>query len=304
MVKNKPLVSVVIPTYNRADIIKRSIDSVLEQTYKNIEIVIVDDGSTDNTKEVVESYDDQRVRYVSYGTNRGANHARNTGIKKAKGTLIAFQDSDDVWHPEKIEKQVKAYLESPDDHKVVYTGTRSRRVEGFYMPEDWVKPKEGYVFKPSLRGTFANMVTILTEKECLEKIGYFDEELPRLQDWDLGIRLSKKYKFKFIDEPLVDTYSGADSITSSHNSLAEALEIILKKHRHDLIREKDIFSCHHFWLASTYISLGRWEKGIENIKKGQELKPLSPITALRLFSSLLGTNFYKKFRGLHRRIFV
>ncbi len=305
MCKDKPLVSVVIPTYNRANTIKRCIDSVLNQTYKNIEVIVVDDGSTDKTKEVVDSYEDPRVRYISYRTNRGANYARNTGIKKGKGELIALQDSDDAWHPEKIEKQLQAYVNSPSDHKVVYTGTLIKNGrKQFYMPEKWVHPKEGDVHRPMLRSTFANTVTILTKKECLEQIGYFDENIPRAQDWELGLRLSKKYKFKLVDEPLVTTYPSKGSITKNYEAHADAYEIILEKHKDSFMKHPDILSSHYFFLAAIYFNLDNWKKAIINIKKAYGLKPLHPITIMRLLASLLGSDFYRQFRGLYRRIFL
>ena len=103
-------VSVIIPTYNRADTIKRSIDSVLMQTYGDLEIIVVDDGSTDHTEQIVREYTDSRVRYIRTDGRYGANHARNIGIENAGGEFIAFQDSDDEWHSDKLEKQMRILL--------------------------------------------------------------------------------------------------------------------------------------------------------------------------------------------------
>lgn len=100
-----PTVSVVIPTYNRAHLVGRAIQSVLNQTYQDFEIIVVDDGSTDNTEEVVKSFNDPRIRYIRHDQNRGGSAARNTGIKMARGEYIAFQDSDDEWLPEKLESR-------------------------------------------------------------------------------------------------------------------------------------------------------------------------------------------------------
>ena len=108
-------VSVIIPTYNRAKLIKRSILSVLNQTYQNFEIIVVDDGSADDTKSVVESFNNPKIRYIRHDINKGQSAARNTGIKNAKGKYIAFQDSDDEWLPEKLEKQMSCF-ESPSSH--------------------------------------------------------------------------------------------------------------------------------------------------------------------------------------------
>ena len=110
------LVSVVIPTHNRADLLPRAIDSVLNQTYSNFEIIVVSDGSTDNTEEVVKSYSDKdsRIRFIGYSPARGGNIARNTGIEAAKGEYVAFLDDDDEWMPEKLKKQIKVMESNPD----------------------------------------------------------------------------------------------------------------------------------------------------------------------------------------------
>ena len=111
---NTDLISVIIPTYNRAHLIKRSAQSVLNQTYKNLELIIVDDGSTDNTKEVIDSLNDERIVYVKQ-ENHGVSSARNTGINVANGKYIAFQDSDDIWHSDKLEKQINTLKQNNAD---------------------------------------------------------------------------------------------------------------------------------------------------------------------------------------------
>ena len=108
-----PKVSVIIPTYNRAHLVGRAIRSVLNQTYQDFEIIVVDDGSTDNTEEVVKSFNDPRIRYIRHEKNRGGSAACNTGIRAARGEYIAFQDSDDEWLPEKLEKQMQVFENTP-----------------------------------------------------------------------------------------------------------------------------------------------------------------------------------------------
>lgn len=116
------LVSVIIPTYNRANLILQAVKSVLNQTYKNFEIIIVDDGSSDNTEDVINVIHDNRIRYIKHAINKGASAARNTGIREAKGKYIAFQDSDDHWLPDKLEKQVKRIENTPDHVGAVFGG--------------------------------------------------------------------------------------------------------------------------------------------------------------------------------------
>jgi len=304
MADKNPLVSVVIPTYNRADKIDRSLTSVLNQTYENLEVVVVDDGSTDNTEEVIRSYEDTRVHYIGHEENKGATAARNTGIEAAKGEFIAFQDSDDEWHPKKIEKQVEAYMNSPDDYKVIYTIVCGNLTGGgkIYVPERWAVPRNGDIHHTIRKGSCVSTVGIFTNKSCLEKVGYFDENFPRLQDWELAFRLSKHYKFKLVDEVMVEAYHDESSITEDNEALAEAIEMFLEKHKKDFEGHEDILSEHYFWLASVLFSLDRDEEAQKYLKKGVSLKPFCLLTFIRLFASILGHWFFNNFRGFYRRI--
>ena len=151
-----PRVSVILPTYNRAQLIAQAIQSVLDQTYQDFELIIVDDGSKDETEEVVNSFDDERIRYARHEENKGANAARNTGIAMARGEYIAFQDSDDKWLPEKLERQMRIFLITSTDIGVVYTGCW--RVEGTqktYFPSPNIKQKEGNLHNQLLKGNLA-----------------------------------------------------------------------------------------------------------------------------------------------------
>ena len=191
MSEKNPTVSVIIPTYNRVHLIRRAIQSVLNQTYQDFEVIIVDDGSTDNTEEVVKSFNDPRIRYIRHEKNKGAATARNTGIKAARGKFIAFQDSDDEWLPEKLEKQMKVFENTPAKVGVVYTGFwKIENNKKIYIPFSWVKQKEGNIHKELLKGNFVTTQSIVARKECFKKAGMFDEKLPRFQDWELVIRLS------------------------------------------------------------------------------------------------------------------
>src|SRR6056297_1399486 len=117
-----PTVSVIVPTYNRADSLPRTIDSVLAQTHDDLELVVVDDASTDDTETVVERYEDDRVTYLEHATNRGGSAARNTGIRASDGDYVAFLDSDDEWHPEKLERQVRELESRSEEWVAAYCG--------------------------------------------------------------------------------------------------------------------------------------------------------------------------------------
>ena len=217
MSNQTPKVSIILPTYNRAYIIEKAIQSVLNQTYQDFELIIVDDGSTDNTEEIIKKLQekDKRIRYIKLETNKGAAAARNEGIKIAHGKYITFQDSDDEWLPEKLEKQMKIFETTPEDI-IVYTGFwRIDGDEKTYIPDINISNREGYIHKELLKGNFVGTPSILLKKETLEKVALFDECLQRCQDWDLVIRLSEYYNFKLIDEPLYTSHILTDSISAN-----------------------------------------------------------------------------------------
>ena len=219
---NTDLISVIIPTYNRAHIIKRSVESVLNQTYKNIELIIVDDGSTDNTKEIIDSINDKRIKYI-YQANQGAASARNKGIDLAEGQYIAFQDSDDVWHLDKLEKQLKVLKQNDADVifcKVFLFGNLRKRI----VPKNF---KEGFLKKDSLPVEISN-ATLLGKTEVFLN-NKFDMEVPRLQDFELLLRIQKKYSIYCLNEALFDYYLQTDSISNKPEKLLKAWKIIMQK---------------------------------------------------------------------------
>jgi len=234
-----PLISVVIPTYNRSSTIVASIESVRDQSFKDIEIIVVDDGSTDNTESVISGLDIPELRYIRYSESRGANAARNIGIQAALGEYIAFQDSDDIWHSEKLEKQLHACRHF--DAKVSFCAFhRIKYGNKSVVPKPGYNIQAGYhnMHAALLRGSFISCVTLLINKAALLQAGSFDEELPRLQDWELCLRLSKLYVFAFVDEPLVEVVFSPDSITAGRTTYAEAAEMILTKHELDFLSDR------------------------------------------------------------------
>jgi len=237
MINQAPKVSVILPTYNRAYIIEKSIQSVLNQTYQDFEIIVIDDGSIDNTEEIIKELQekDNRIRYLRLNINKGASHARNEGIKIAQGEYITFQDSDAEWMPEKLEKQIKAI---ENNLKIIYTGLW--RIEGgnkYYIPDKYISQKEGYIYKKLLKGGFVDTVSLMVNKECFKKVGVFDENLPLHQDWDLAIRLSKYYEFKLIDEPLFISQCYKDSISLNQDAKMKAIELIYLKYHNEINRD-------------------------------------------------------------------
>ena len=222
------MISVIIPTYNRADRIEKSIKSVLNQTYRDIELLVIDDGSTDNTSEVVGNIKDDRLFYYKQ-ENQGACAARNYGLKIAKGEYIAFQDSDDIWYKDKLEKQYRFIEETKAD--LVYCGM-NRIVEGkqIYIPERQ-DPKENVTTSMLLFHNKISTQTILMRNAIASKV-CFDTTFKRLQDWDFVLQVSLAgYSIKYLPEPLVSSEVQNDSITASVSSEKAYLHLIDKYFR-------------------------------------------------------------------------
>ncbi|HEY9849897.1 MAG TPA: glycosyltransferase family 2 protein [Leptolyngbyaceae cyanobacterium] len=207
------LVSVIIPTYNRAYLIASAIDSAIKQTYENLEIIVIDDASTDNTKEIVTSFDDQRIRYIIHPTNAGGAAARNTGIDAAKGKYLAFLDSDDVWLPNKIELQLAAIQNHPYPEKVV-SYTQFKNDNG---REVCIMPIRGKKDTENLADyLFVNdgqiLTSILMFSRSLALTTKFRTQLKIHQDWDLCLRLEAQGAiFEFLEEPLTIWYNDRQS---------------------------------------------------------------------------------------------
>ncbi len=227
----RPLVSVIIPVYNRAATIQRAVDSVLRQSYKELEIIIVDDCSSDDTVRVVNSYQDKRIKLICLSRNSGANTARNTGIRAAKGEYIAFQDSDDEWLENKLELQMDYMFRT--GKKVCYCShillTENEKI---IIPDD-NRPKEIYEEKIAAILRKENVVstqTLVIHKEVTEKVGMFDEEMKRLQDYEFLIRICQKYEIAYVKESLVNVYRMEACISNDNAALADALLKILVRH--------------------------------------------------------------------------
>jgi len=299
----KPMVSVVIPTYNRAHLLGRAIKSVLDQTYQDFELIIVDDASTDNTKEVVKRLDDPRIRYVRHEENRGGAAARNTGIKTARGQFIAFQDSDDRWLPDKLEKQMRVFKSASPKVGVVYTGFwRLRDGEKTYIPSSKVTRREGDIHDVLLEKNFVTTQTAVVRKECFGKAGMFDERLPRLQDWDLWIRISRYYHFLYVGEPLVEVYYTPDSISSDDKALIMAEKLILERYSNDIERNKKSLAKHLYVIGNLLCQNGEMDQGRDYLLEAARLYPLSIKYLIAVILSLFGERVYNTVVKLTRRI--
>lgn len=227
-----PEVSVIIPTFNRGTVIEESINSVLSQTYSDFEILVIDDGSTDNTKEIVEKIGNKKIRFIQLGKNCGACYARNVGIENAKGKYIAFQDSDDIWYPNKLEKQL-AFLQrnSADMTFCQLVSKVDGSVYGKTCPRR--KYRDSVVtFSEVLKNFSGSTQTFLVKKHCFETVK-FDEKLPRYQDWEFLMQITQSYRVIYQAESLVLQKLRKDSISTNPQKGFIALQYVLKKYENE-----------------------------------------------------------------------
>lgn len=220
------LLSVIIPTYNRADKIERSIRSILNQDYKNLEVIIVDDGSEDNTANIIKEIDDSRVRYI-YQKNAGACSARNNGIRHARGEYIGFHDSDDIWHKDKLVKQMPVLLTNQAD--IVFCKLmlvdKNGKSDGIARPT-YIN---GGLLNP-VKTVFGVSTQTLIMKADVAKKYLFDEKMPRWQDFEFVLRASQDNRLYCVNEPLVDYMIGDDSISRNPRKLIDAAKRVITKH--------------------------------------------------------------------------
>ncbi len=212
-------VSVVIPTYNRGKRLLRAIASVLYQSYNNLEVIVVDDGSTDNTRELINSFFKNHIIYIKHKQNRGVSAARNTGIRASKAPFIAFLDSDDYWFSEKLQSQMNFFAENPmavacqSDEIWIRNG---RRVN---PGKRHIKPN-GDIFKASLRLCLVSPSAVMIKKSLFDEIGLFDETLPACEDYDLWLRISCRYPIHLIKKPLLVKEGGhKDQLSTQYRSM-------------------------------------------------------------------------------------
>ncbi len=253
-----------MPTYNRANCVGRSIESVLKQTFSDFELIIVDDCSDDNTEQVVKSFSDGRIRYLKNSVNQGGAAARNFGIDVAKGRFVAFQDSDDVWFSEKLEKCMEAFSEAGSDIGVVFSSYIKWQAGILYLVPKFVLPK---IIKAGDVGiisrNYVGTPTAVVKTCLLHEVCGFDSSMPRYQDWEMFIRLSGLCDMRYIKKPLVHAYVSSDCISSSDQDHLVALLKIYGKNFAQIERDSHLSLVWCTKIADAYMRVGEKRKGRE-----------------------------------------
>lgn len=291
-----PLISVIMPTWNRAHTLPRAIRSVLAQSWEHLELIIADDGSTDGTRELVERIPDPRLKYFRHQTNRGAAAARNLGLAHARGEYIAFQDSDDEWLLDKLTMQMDTLRSRAGEFGATFGGKLlygrdpgGRFGEGLaaYRPDNLRAVRSGRITSQLLEGNLISPQTLLAQAQAVRETGSFDERLPSNEDWEFMLRLSMKTRVLFTNRPVVVAYISGDSISRNRHAHARAFMTITKKHQ-ALFREQPRLYAQKLFTTARYLhQLGRYRSAQKFLLRALEVHPGSVRSWLRLLQARL-----------------
>lgn len=256
--KGMPAVSVIIPTYNSAAFLQETIESVLGQTYSDFEIIVVDDGSTDETERVMQSFG-TRVSYVKQ-ENKGVSAARNQGIKLARARYVAFLDSDDLWVPQKLAEQVPLLDEDPEIG-LVYSDWAVVTEHGVAEPSfHSTRPgASGYVFNELVRTGFILTSGTVVRRSCLDEVGDFDESLSVAEDYDLWLRICYRWKVAVVNKALVTKRSWDGSLSSDLPKTALGRIALFKK----ALRDIPNMTARSRRLVRRQLALSYWDVGYD-----------------------------------------
>lgn len=296
---SEPRVSVVIPAYERADVVGRAIDSALAQTMADLEVIVVDDGSSDGTRRVAAAYDDERVRSLAHDTNRGVSAARNTGVGAARGDYVAFLDSDDEWLPGKLERQLAVLEERGEGWVGAYcdvataglsTAGRLATVVSEKLFRSRAPREGGRELAEALLSMQVFMgpgSTLLVERAVLERAGEFDEGLSIYEDWDLVLRVLAVGKLAYVDGPLALTHFTGDApaeayVANDRRYLERNAALVADLER----RGVPVRRVHRMGLVGHFLAEGRFGEAADYLDAPMVVRPKN--LARLAFWSLLG----------------
>lgn len=301
-----PKVSVIISTCNRSRFVCGAIESVLRQDFKDFEIIVVDDGSTDTTKEVVSKY--KNIRYI-YQENKGRSEARNTGIRAASAEYVSFLDDDDIWLDGKLYKQV-IFLNSHPETGLVHTFSEVADEDGNILGKETEKRlnfykqaiKIGYTYEGMSQLCIMFLSTVMLRKECFSRVGFFDGDIPAFEDWDFYLRLSLEYRISLIPEILVKYRLHKKNTSSNefiHGRIQTALKHLAILDSLDCRRRAVISSNFYMQLTETYYNASQYQNFRHYILKAIRLRPtlLSRFTVMaHLLISILPKKVLRIFK--------
>lgn len=271
-----PEISVVLCTYNRAWILERALQTVLAQTLHSFELVILDDGSSDNTLELMETYQDPRIAVWKHVKNSGLGAARNSGIRVARAPLVAFFDSDDEMAPELLAAHVAGLADA--DFSFCQLDQRFGEVGRLFPPTGWHPVDD--MLGELMNGNIISSQTMAMRKSIVERVGGPDESLPALEDWEFVLRLAANgCRFHYIPTAMAIAHDSADSMTRNVSKRIQAREMIITKHAALFAARPAVLAFHHIVLGSQHRKVGNFGAARKHCAAALRLQPWQPKAA-------------------------
>ena len=316
---NSPLVSVIIPAYNAEKFLKRTLESVLNQTYSNIEVLVVNDGSKDQTSAIVQLFAEKDKRIILLSQpNSGVAAARNLAIQKSQGEFIAPIDADDIWYPHNLEKQVKCFLENDSSIGIVYAWSVDIDENDDLTGEFRASEIEGEVYTTLILHDFiANASSVVIRKNCFERVGGYRSQLPhddkqfkysspylRCEDLELYLRIAEYYQFKVVPEFLIGYRKLPHSMSANYMQMAESRYLIWQSVKKKYPRIPNIMG--RLSLSSLYMNLarqsskyGHYQTTMELLSQAIKKDRVTPFLRLGLYSMFIKSYWHLKLDSLN-----
>jgi glycosyltransferase involved in cell wall biosynthesis len=274
--------------------LEAAVRSVLNQTYQDFEIVVVDDASNDDTEQVVRSIADPRIRYIAHKANRRVGAARNTGVRHSKGELIAFLDDDDEWLSEKLEKQVALLDSCSGVTGVIYTGCQKfDRTTGQLLATVTPSNSGHILHELCQRNCVGTASTVLLRRRCLDEVGFFDEAIDFGEEYDMWIRISHSYDFRFLPEPLVRYSVHEDRLSRSYGTMIRGLAAQLAKYEDFFGNYPELMSRRLLTLGALCCHSGDIRRGRAAFRRAIRVRPFGIKTYMYLCLSLFGATIFR-----------
>ena len=298
-----PTLSIILPTFNRATLIKAVIENILSQTYQDFELIIVDDASDDDTREIVVGFLSERIRYVRHEVNKGPAAARNTGCTHARGDFIGFQDSDDHWLADKLETQMAVFAEHDEADLVFSNFIKKHGDAETSVPDSSQALTDGDIKTILLFRNIIGTPTVIMKKELFALHGGFDETMHCYEDWDLWLGLSNKATFFHVPVPLVlSPYTPHGVNDQPLEVFAEATLKIVENHPAEYEANRAAKAHMLQSVGALYCQSGNVEAGRQYILKAVQINPLALRNVAALGLSLLGSRAYVTVSQIKRRL--
>lgn len=298
-----PKVSVLIPTRNRARLLREAIVSVLGQTFQDFEIVVIDDASADDTQSVIANLSDARIRYFRHAKNRGEAASRNAALAHASGRYVAFLDDDDTWLPEKLAAQVEILDRSPQRVGGVYTAYYRVDMETGATISTVPAEKRGNIYgELRAQNWVGSPSAVMVRRECFDKVGLFDEEIKFGVDYDMWIRISRYYEFEALNRPLLRYAVHADRLSADTGTILRGKEDQLEKYADYFGADRRSYGRYLLSLGVLYCYNRKPVEGRAALRRAIRIYPFEVRPYVNLFFSLWGSENFIRLKSFKDRL--